>query len=146
MILKGKLHLGAVTAQVRAWKAERDGVGEVHGAQTWLRALCLHKAPITTSLVVQPSPLHHPLDPLLQPHLPPPMYQTHPPPQLRRPSSLLCSQPWILLTTWNPLTCSGLNTNTPWHSGLPDSGALFPSPSCCSWYALVHLQGPVPPG
>lgn len=44
MLLKGKLHSGAVIAQGRAWRAERDGAGEVHGAQTWLRA------PITTSL------------------------------------------------------------------------------------------------
>lgn len=36
---------------------------------------------------------------------------------------MLCSRPWILLTIWNPLTCSGLNTNIPWQSGLPDSGA-----------------------
>lgn len=57
-MLQGTVHQGAVTAQVRAWRAEGDGAGEALKPKygSWLMALTLPRAPITTLLpVVQPS-------------------------------------------------------------------------------------------
>lgn len=54
--LKGETALGSSLPKSEPGRAERDGAGRSMEPQTWLRALCLHKAPITTSLVVQLPP------------------------------------------------------------------------------------------